>query len=505
MMKPSQQLDALSGALPPRLVDDLHKQNPWWSGREMQPLPPFRRWPFEILLKRLSRKQPLARINVMRGPRQIGKTTLQFQLIEHLLQQGLDPRRIIRVQFDELPSFRQVASGEPILQIVEWYERSILGGDLNKEARSGKPSFLFLDEVQNLGDWHVQLKALVDRTDVRLLVTGSSALRIELGRDSLAGRVQTLEVGPFRLSEVAAVRRLGDLPAFESGNGYGTWAKPDFWEDLRAHGRKHARVRDIAFRAFSERGGYPLAQNPDAEWPEIARQLNETVVKRVIQHDLRIGERGRRRDAQLLEEMFRMASRYCGQAPKLTELAAQAKESMEANVGVQRVRTYIEFLDSSLLIRAIHPHEMRLKKRRGAPKFCLSDHALRAAWLDEVVPLDPKSLDREPLLADLAGRIAESAAGYFFASLGIPVNYLPTRAGDPEVDFILTAGDHRVPVEIKYQKRIDPARDVVGLQSFMARKVNRAPVGILVMRDDAELKLPPGIVAVPLKTLLLAR
>ncbi len=504
MSKTPRQPELLTGALPPRLVADLHEQNPWWAGRALPPIPSFKRWPFEPLLKRITREPPLARINVLRGPRQIGKSTLQYQLIEHLLANGVEPRRIFRVQFDELPSLRPLAKGEPILEVVEWFERTLLKGDLNRAARSGKPAFLFLDEVQNLADWHIQLKALVDRTDVRLLVTGSSALRIEQGRDSLAGRIQTLEVGPFRLSEIAGIRKLGKLPPFESGNGWGSWARQSFWTDLVSHGRQHKKVRDRTFKAFSDRGGYPLAQRDDVDWPEIAHQLNETVVRRVIQHDLRVGERGRRRDAKLLEEMFRMAARYCGQSPRLATLAQEARETMETDVGVQRVRAYLDFLANSLLIRTIEPHEMRLKKRHGGPKYCLSDHALRAAWLDEIVPLDAEGLEDGQDLATLAGRIAESSVGYFFASLGIPVAYLPERGGMPEVDFILTAGDHRIPVEVKYQRRI-VAKDCAGLQAFMAKKPNRASVGIIVTRDDGPHELPDGIVSLPLKTLLLAR
>jgi len=493
------------GGLPAQFVSDIDQQNPWWRNKPLPPLPEFRRWPFEGLLKRIKREPPLARITVLRGPRQIGKTTLQYQLIERLLSEGVAPRRILRVQFDELPSFRSVKNDEPILRIVEWYSAHVLKDDLNATARRKEPSYLFFDEVQNLAHWAIQLKALVDRTDVRCVVTGSSALRIEQGRDSLAGRIETLEVGPFRLSEIALVRGFGTLKPFEAVNGFGKWSQARFWRELREHGRDNRRLLDLAFAAFSERGGYPLAQRPDVIWEDVAQQLNETVVKRVIQHDLRVGERGRRRDEQLLEEMFRMSARYCGQAPHVTTLAKEVQQSLAANIGVQRIRKYLEFLDSALLIRAIQPVEIRLKKRKGSAKLCISDHALRAAWLDEVVPLDSKQLDASPEQADLAGRIAESVAGYFFSSIGVGVGHLPARGDVEEVDFVLTAGDHRVPVEIKFQRRIDPVRDTRGLRNFLSKKVNRARVGVLVTRDDTTIDLPDGIVALPLKSLLLVR
>jgi predicted AAA+ superfamily ATPase len=293
------------------------------------------------------------------------------------------------------------------------------------------------------------------------------------------------------------------LPPFAEANGTGNWARQEFWSDLAEYGRRNAELLDLTFAAFSERGGYPLAQRAETSWPDVAAQLNETVIKRVIQHDLRIGDRGRRRDPQLLEEVFRLGARYCGQSPNLSTLAKEAREEMEANVGVNRIRAYIEFLDNSLLLRAINPHEMRLKKRRGAPKFCLSDHALRAAWLNEVVPLDVAGLERAPEQQDLAGRVAESTAGYFLAGLGLPVTYLPPRASSPEVDFLLTAGDHRVPIEIKFRRSIVPERDTLGLTAFLSKKVHRASVGVLVTQTDMVEAMPDRTVAVPLKALLL--
>ena len=45
----------------------------------------------------------------------------------------------------------------------------------------------FLDEVKNISRWAPQLKHLVDTQPVRVLVTGSSALRIEAGREIREG------------------------------------------------------------------------------------------------------------------------------------------------------------------------------------------------------------------------------------------------------------------------------------------------------------------------------
>jgi predicted AAA+ superfamily ATPase len=175
--------------LPSELEQFLWETNPWWRNQPMRPLPPFRRWLFPIVLKRL--QSPLAPVVALRGARQVGKTTLQMQIIDHLLQTGVQPRRLFRIQFDEIPSLRRLE--QPVLTLCSWFQSKVLGGSFNEWACRGEPVYIFLDEVQNLPDWASQVKALVDHHAVRVLLTGSSALRIEHGRESLAGRVTTVE------------------------------------------------------------------------------------------------------------------------------------------------------------------------------------------------------------------------------------------------------------------------------------------------------------------------
>jgi predicted AAA+ superfamily ATPase len=490
---------------PSELGRDLERQNPWWQGNPLPVIPSFHRWPFAKLRQRIG--NPVAPIDVIRGPRQIGKTTLQLQLIESLLESGVAPQRILRVQFDDLPALTHAKFQEPILRIVDWFEKTVLRATLNESARRQEPVFLFFDEVQNLSAWHVQLKSLVDHATVRVMVTGSSALRIEKGRDSLAGRINSLEVGPLRLAEIAQLRGLGKLRPMQLENGWHDWVRPDFWQDLVAHANSQSATLARAFSAFSARGAYPLAhKQPELPWEDLAAQLNEAVVKRVIEHDLRIGERGRRRDPQLLEEVFRMGCRYIGQSPNPATLAEEARRTLGAHIGSQRIRHYLDFLDDSLLLRSIEPLEIRLKKRRGYRKLCLCDHAIRAAWLQEIVPFDTEALDRAPHLSDLAGHIAESTVGYFFSSLtGLSVAHLPERGGDPEVDFVLTIGEKRIPVEVKYRRVVDPLRDTVGLRTFLEKAVNNAPFGLLITRDDTPPVTDPRIVTVRLPALLVVR
>lgn len=480
----------------------LRDNNVWWRGESLFGLPPMRRWAFEPVLRGL--RSGMTPVTVLRGPRQIGKTTLLNQLIDFLLNQGVSPRRIFRVQFDELPALKNLA--DPILELTRWYSETILEKTLNRAAQEGEQAFLFFDEVQNLDDWAPQLKHLVDMQPVRVVVTGSSALRIEAGRDSLAGRISTFEMGPLLLREIAALRGFGEIPGMLREDGLGSLKSKVFWHDLRSLGEKCRDIRTRAFDAFSERGAYPTAQaRPDESWEAIARHLNETVIRRAIQHDLRMGPRGQKRDEHLLEEVFRLACRYVGQSPSQSLYLGELRHSMNANIGWQRVLAYLKFLDGTLLIRLIEPLELRLKRKRGAYKLCLCDHAIRAAWLQEVIPLSPSALDAAPHVSDLAGHIAESTAGYFLRSItNLDIAHFPERGAEPEVDFILTVGDQRIPLEVKYRRRV-AFQDTVGLRSFMEKAHYNAPFGLLVTLFDDAATDDPRIVSIPLSTLLLLR
>jgi predicted AAA+ superfamily ATPase len=151
----------------------------------------------------------------------------------------------------------------------------------------------------------------------------------------------------------------------------------------------------------------------------------------------------------------------------------------------------------------IEPLELRLKRRRGLSKLCLCDPIL--SWLQEVIPLDPQALARSPHLYNLAGHIAESVVGSFFGSvIGLDLAHFPERAAEPEVDFVLTVGEQRIPVEVKFRRRIE-YRDTLGLRSFIEKAQYNAPFGVLVTMMDEAASDDPRIVSVPLSSLLLLR
>jgi hypothetical protein len=73
------------------------------------------------------------------------------------------------------------------------------------------------------------------------------------------------------------------------------------------------------------------------------------------------------------------------------------------------------------------------------------------------------------------------------------------------VDFIVTVGERRIPIEVKYRRHIDPHRDPLGLRSFIEQSHYNAPFGVLVTLHEDVAVPDPRIVPVSLRSFLLIR
>jgi len=127
------------------------------------------------------------------------------------------------------------------------------------------------------------------------------------------------------------------------------------------------------------------------------------------------------------------------------------------------------------------------------------------ACLTFSVGIDPEGLDwslhdvfvRKTKVADVRRPVAGID--------GLDIAHLPERGGEPEVDFVLTVGTKRIPIEVKYQNRLDPVRDIRGLQAFLEKPVNSAAFGLVVTQSDTEVITDQRVVALPLSSLMLLR
>lgn len=443
---------------------------------------------------------------MIRGSRRVGKSVIQNQLAEQLLQiEHVNPARIFYLQFDAIPKLGTMT--QPILTLVKWYEQNILKMTLNAAALRGEPAYLLFDEVQNLSDWSVQLKVLVDQTDVNTFVTGSSAMRLGEGKDNLAGRMTTIELGPLRLAEIAGIRGLRDLPPFDSSSDREPWKSRQFWLDLIAHGKKHQRALSEAYRWFSQVGGYPLCHSTtEKDVNKIRQQIVDEVVTKTIAFDPGHRPHSASLDVQLIAATFRLACRYAGEAPRARMLADEIRATLQTGVTDVKVNNSLNFLADSLLLQLVPPFEGLGQRQSHPPKICLCDHFVRDGILQETLPIDPDALRScDEAISCRVGHLIESITGYYLRGIpGLDLSWFPARTNEPEIDFIISIGTRRIPMEVKY-RHVEPSPlHLRGIEAFCKKPAYSAEFGLVVTQATAG---PIGdyAIAVPAPTLMLLR
>lgn len=481
--------------LPAQLVRDLFTMNPWWSGDSSKPLPSYKRHIYNVLYNKLTRGH--LPIIAVRGPRQVGKTTLQMQMIDELLhgKRLVGAEQILRIQFEDIKSLNMVS--DPIITIVDWFEKNILKDTFNNLACQKKPVYIFLDEIQDVPNWSEQLKHIVDHKECKVYITGSSALRILAGRESLAGRIDYHILNPLGFSEIAGFRQYGSMPILTNKIDLVEWQDKGFWEELGNYNPKPLLL-DMVYRDYSDFGGYPYCHQGKITLQEAEKYLYDTVVNRTIDHDLRasIGVGRGRQNSSLLRRTFRAICKYAGQDITAQTIAKEVQQCTSQTLKPSQIRDIIDFFEDSLLINVIEPSEHRLRKNRDRIKICLCDHAIRSSWLKERI-----SLYGDNSNADLAGHLMESIIGNYLSTVeGVCLSFLVPTGENMEIDLIMGVGEMNIPVEIKY--RNNPKLNH-GIEQFMSKATNNAPFGIVITKKHFWKK--DNIVAIPAKQFLLLK
>ena len=323
-------------------------------------------------LKRLSEATRRSPITALLGPRQCGKTTLA-----HLFS---EERQATFFDLESYPDQRRLENPELVLGSLE--------------------GLVVLDEIQIMPELFQVLRVLVDRPDnqVRFLILGSASPSIiKSVSESLAGRVEFIELSGFDLSE--------------SGEAA--------WENLWV------------------RGGFPRAYLADTEDDSLA--WREGFIRTFLERD--IPQLGINIPAIAMRRFWTMLAHYHGQTWNASELG----RSM--GLSDKTVRSYLDILSGTFMVRQLQPWFENLGKRQvKSPKIYLRDSGLLHSLLDIS---DHHTLLGHPKIgASWEGYVIEQvlqtirpAQAYFWA----------THSG-AEVDLVFPHQGRNFGVEVKFSE-----------------------------------------------------
>lgn len=481
----------------PEAIQVIRDLNPWWTTPGLiRPEPPAYQRPLVAdLSARLRRPRGLT--EVIRGPRQVGKTTGIYQIIRDLIRSGSNGTDILFLRFD-LELLRE----EPAIlrTAFRWFVEKIR----QRPAQDSPPIYIFLDEIHKLKRWSEEVKHLGDTFPVRMLLTGSSSVLVARGgRESLAGRVFTTELPTFSFREtleawrpqIAAILptrlRFGD--AFDDA----LVEYNEKFSDLRP--QQKLSIRRQLERYYS-RGGYPRLYSGEVEDDRVADYITETIFQNVLGAD--IPDIFPVRNPELLRFLYLQIARQTGFE------VAQNKLADEANVAKipasqVTVGQYLHYLNDALLIREFRRYPLDKKRMARVPaKITLTDLGVRNAILRGAPSLwesDPSHVG--PLVETLAQGVIRdhNMQVHFFRDYEDPKNrHSPMR----EVDFIAERLDgSTLPIEVKFRRRIDES-DLSGLRVFQNRY--RPKTSIVVTRDTTAWRKGERCLFIPLESFLLA-
>jgi predicted AAA+ superfamily ATPase len=433
--------------------EQILAQNPWWSDqgwrdgdRQLallagQPV----RLPAELVGTIDLAK---AGIHVLRGPRQVGKTTDLKLLVERALAERHDPRSIIYLTLD-------LIEGQPHADLAETITRA------KTLARAPGPGIVLLDEVTGVLRWQTAVKAVWDDGTIGddvVVCTGSSAIDLQKGAaERLPGRRGEGQDHLALPQTFASFARAIDGSTPPSPCMTIADIRTPEGEAALHEGRLHAPALRDALSLYLKFGGLPAAV---AEAVTGAIDPSEQV-KRVLYDSLvkEIQRRGASIPAAhaLLERVLRsLGSR--------TDWSRMARE-MDVPLGRRRgtpshhtLRDYIELLAGGyfLFILYLWRSGSQTNSLSNEKKVFFADPLLHTIALDLV----PGAVSDVPALVENAVGLAllrryephERLIESFVAPDRLHV-WRTARAGD--VDFVAGPRRELDVVEVKYQRRID--------------------------------------------------
>jgi uncharacterized protein len=266
----------------------------------------FQRPFVERLRQRLREPSPL--IQVLVGPRQVGKTTGVRQLLAQ------SDHKAHYANADDL----WMADRNWLLE--QWQQALLLGDG----------SLLVIDEIQKVTNWPETIKALWDKQPgrLRVLLLGSSSLQIQTGvTESLAGRFELTRVHHWTFNEL------------HDAFGY----------DLE---------RYLMYGGYP--GAVPFEDDPDRWYAYMKDSIVEAVVGKDILQNRKVA------NPALFRQAFEILSSYPAQEISYTKLLGQLQEKGNTDL----VKYYIELYGGAFLLYALHKYSNKAwLSRSSSPKM----------------------------------------------------------------------------------------------------------------------------------------
>lgn len=337
----------------------------------------FERPHLQPLINRM--QEPRKFIQVILGPRQVGKTTLVNQLVQKY------PFGSFVVSADAIGAYN-----------TYWLEQQWEIARIKLAQTGGKEFLLVVDEIQKIDNWSEIVKSLWDQDTknnipLKVVVLGSSRLLIQQGlTESLAGRFETTFMSHWSYSEMQAA--------------FG-WNEQQY----------------VYF------GGYPGSASLVSDEQRWKQYVRESLIETSISKDILMLTRVDK--PALMKRLFELSCNYSGQILSYNKMLGQLKDAGNSTT----LSHYLSLLSTAGLVTGIEKYSNNIiRKKSSSPKFQVHNTALISAQ---------SNTSFEEAIGNPAiwGRLVESAVGAHLLNQAVSGDFTLSywREGNDEVDFVI--------------------------------------------------------------------
>ena len=374
----------------------------------------YKRAEYELITKRL--KEPRKFIQVLIGPRQVGKSTVVKQVLKDL----------------DMPYYMSSADNVPASDgsfVSDCWAaaRGLMA------ARGLECIILVVDEIQKVHNWSEAVKKEWDadtfyEREIKVLLLGSSRVLLEKGlSESLAGRFEEIRMGHWGYKE----------------------------------------MRDcfgMSLNQYVFYGGYPGAAHIIGDEDRYQQYIQSAIVDATTNKDILmdtpIGK------PALLRQTFELGAAYSGQLLSLTKMLG----SLQDAGNTATLAGYINLLDESGMLCALQKFSVDTARRKASiPKFQVYNNALKTIY-------SPRSIEQAVTDRRAWGQIFESAVGAYIVNQAFVHRFeiFYWRERSDEVDFVLRKKGSIAAIEVKSNAQ----KSTSGLEKF--RKLFKPACALIV-------------------------
>lgn len=353
----------------------------------------FKKKEFQILTNRLA--EPRNRIQVISGPRQVGKSTMVKQVLKDV----------------NLP-YLFVTGDNANPNDSQWIANSWQTARAQKLIGKHDQYLLVIDEVHKISNWSEAVKKEWDQDtfndlNIKVVLLGSSRLLLKDGlTESLAGRYEIIRMTHWTFSEMHEA----------------------FGLDINQY---------IYY------GGYPGSASFIKDERRWRNYIKDSIIAPAISQDILMTKTIYKPD--LMKQVFDLGCTYSGEELSLNKMLGQLQDAGN----VTTISNYLDTLNEAQLLAGLQKFAFdKARKYNSVPKLMVYNTALLSALSNvkfEKAFVDPK----------MWGRWVESAVGAYLLNMSEEFGYhvYYWRERNNEVDFIVEYNRKSIAIEVKSGRR----------------------------------------------------